>query len=341
MIVDRGAVQAVLELWNIGRRGIFYPKTDDRRNVDAIHEPTIDAAFVAQALDAEIQSIEPIKGGTMHQLHRVKTAQKNWILKLPYYNADFGFQLEARAMDQLSKIGLPSLQVGAFSPVNQGDHPPFLLVEEASGRTLTSFEDPETQQMPEHLLFELGRTLAQVHQIHGERAGLIDCSKEKWTGLETDWNKYLSLQLDNHLHLCAYIGAIDERERNKIQSLFIPEFQAPMRLLHGDPGHHNMFSDGERVTAIIDWEDALIGDPAFDIAYWGSFVRDAMRTPFLSGYETIEKLPFDFEYRYWLYYLRVALSKTVHRRQSGIQDREGRPRASLRIQKALSNLAKL
>jgi aminoglycoside phosphotransferase (APT) family kinase protein len=341
MIVDRGAVQAALELWNSGRRGTFYPKTDRHGNADALKDPKIDLTFIAQALDAKVQSIEPIKGGTMHQLHRIKTPNKNWILKLPYEDADFGFELESRAMDQLSQIGLPALKVPAFSAITQAGRSPFLLVEEAPGRTLTSFEDPESQQMPEQLLVDLGRTLAQVHQVPGSRAGLVDCSKQNWNGLVGDWNTYLSLHLDNHLHTCAYIGAIDARERNKIESLFIPGLQGPSRLLHGDPGHHNMFSDGERITAIIDWEDALIGDPIFDIAYWGTFVRDAMRTPFLSGYQTIEKLPFDFEYRYWLYYLRIAVSKTVHRHQSMIQDREGRPPASQRIQKALSNLAKI
>ena len=341
MIVDRGAVAAALELWNLSRRGSFYPKTDRHVNADALADPQIDLAFIAQVLDAEVQSIEAIKGGTMHQLHRVKTANKNWILKLSFEDADFGFQLESRAMDQLAKLGLPALKLGAFNAISRAGQSPFLLVEEAPGETVTSFEDPETQQMPDQLLIEIGRMLAQVHQVTGCRAGLIDCSKEDWTGLEESWSTYLSLRLDDHLHLCSYIGAIDRRERNKIESLFIPEFKAPSRLLHGDPGHHNMFSDCEHVTAIIDWEDALIGDPIFDIAYWGTFVRDAMRSPFISGYEKIEKLPFDFEYRYWLYYLRIAVSKTVHRHQWGIQDRPGRPPASQRIQKALSNLAKL
>jgi aminoglycoside phosphotransferase (APT) family kinase protein len=341
MIVDRGAVAAALELWNIGRRGAFYPKTDRPENADAVKEPVINPAFIAQALDAEVQSIERIKGGTMHQLHRVITPNKSWVLKLPYEDADFGFQLESRAMDQLAQIGLPSLKVGAFSAISQAGQSAFLLIEEAAGRTITSFEDPDTQQMPEKLLFEIGRTLAQVHQVKGSSAGLIDCTKKDWTGLQDDWSTYLSLRLADHLHLCSYIGAIDQCERNKIESLFIPEIKAPSRLLHGDPGHHNMFSDGERLTAVIDWEDALIGDPIFDIAYWGTFVRDAMRSPFLAGYETIEKLSFDFEYRYWLYYLRIAVSKTVYRHQSGIEDRPGRPPASQRIQKALSNLAKL
>lgn len=92
---------------------------------------------------------------------------------------------------------------------------------------------------------------------------------------------------------------------------------------------------------MIDWEDSLCGDPIFDVAYWGTFCRDEMRAEFLRGYETVQILPEDFERRYWLYYLRVAISKTVHRHLFGVKDRPGRAPASRRIQKALSRLAGL
>jgi len=341
MIVNRGAVQAALERWNERRRRIFYPKTDIHLDADRLTGPHVDRSLIEQALDEQVQDIEAISGGTLHKLFRVCAAEKRWILKLALEDTDFGFAIESRAMDQLRAVGLPALQVGPFSVIGDRLNVPFLFIEEASGQTLTSFENPETQQMPEPLLFELGRTLARIHQVPAKGAGLIDCSTEEWTGLHQNWWNYILLRLDDHLQVCSEIGATRESERSVIEKIFRSELKAEKRLLHGDPGHHNVFSDGRKITAIIDWEDALAGDPIFDIAYWGTFVRDEMRARFLEGYQTVEKLPADFEHRYWLYYLRVALSKSVHRHRFGIKDRPGRPPASRRIQKALSKLAEL
>jgi aminoglycoside phosphotransferase (APT) family kinase protein len=154
------------------------------------------------------------------------------------------------------------------------------------------------------------------------------------------WREYVLLNLDEHVEACRAAGAISREEVARITEAFdraahILE-DAPSRLLHGDLGAHNVLSDGERLTALIDWEDALCGDPIFDIAYWGTFVRDEMREPFLEGYRAARALPADFERRYWLYYLRVALSKTVHRQRFGYADRAaGRPPASQRIRKGL------
>jgi aminoglycoside phosphotransferase (APT) family kinase protein len=38
-------------------------------------------------------------------------------------------------------------------------------------------------------------------------------------------------------------------------------------LLHGDPGFHNLLVHEGRVSALLDWERSLVGDPAQDLAY--------------------------------------------------------------------------
>ena len=60
----------------------------------------------------------------------------------------------------------------------------------------------------------------------------------------------------------------------------------PLHLLQGDVGLHNMLVDGDRVTALVDWEAATVGPPARELAAawpaatalmgWGEFV-DAYR----------------------------------------------------------------
>lgn len=353
MIVDRGAVAAALERWNDRRRQIFYPKTDfdfdlarmRRRKEEA---RAIDTSKISAVLDEAVSSVEFLpNAGTFHALYRVVTPANRYILKVALGDHAGEFAIESFVVAMLSERGLPTTRVRAFNILPQELPHPFLIADEATGRPLNSFEDPETQAMPEPLLFELGKTIARLHQIQTQRAGFLNAKSvgEKIEGLLPDWPAYIRLRLDEHLKTCRDISVIDEQEESLIKGQFVRGMdtfcKSPARLLHGDLGHHNVFSDGQKITAVIDWEDALSGDPVFDIAYWGTFVRDEMRGRFLEGYQTVQPLPWDFEYRYWLYYLRISISKTVHRHRFGTKDRPGRPLAFRRIQKALSSLAKL
>jgi Ser/Thr protein kinase RdoA (MazF antagonist) len=92
---------------------------------------------------------------------------------------------------------------------------------------------------------------------------------------------------------------------------------------------------------LIDWEDCLAGDPVFDIAFWATFHPERRHDVFLEGYRGVRDLPDDFELRFWLYFLRTALSKTVLRHRFGLQDKPGRPPASLRIHRGLEKVESL
>jgi aminoglycoside phosphotransferase (APT) family kinase protein len=58
---------------------------------------------------------------------------------------------------------------------------------------------------------------------------------------------------------------------------------APRALVHGDYGLNNILIDGDRVSTVLDWEFAHIGNPAYDLGYfhcmaepldsWDAFLR--------------------------------------------------------------------
>ena len=51
----------------------------------------------------------------------------------------------------------------------------------------------------------------------------------------------------------------------------VPARRAPRALIHGDLGAEHVFVDAGRITGVIDWGDAVIGDPALD---HGRLMRD-------------------------------------------------------------------
>jgi Ser/Thr protein kinase RdoA (MazF antagonist) len=152
----------------------------------------------------------------------------------------------------------------------------------------------------------------------------------------------LWLNLGRHLQTCCRIGAVDSEEARQIEAAFAAHRSLlndiEPALLHGDLGNHNIFAADDTVSAIIDWEDCLAGDPIFDVAFWATFHPPRRHAAFLAGYKAVNKLPHDFEARFWLYFLRIALSKTVLRHRLGLKDHPDRPKASLRIQQGLHGL---
>ena len=153
---------------------------------------------------------------------------------------------------------------------------------------------------------------------------------------------YVGLRLDEHLRACEDASAIDASERARITAQFEAAGPAlrsqPSALLHGDPGSHNFIVEGESIRGVIDWEDALLGDPLFDLASLCTFhperrhraIWDAYGVGFVPGHDAWR--------RFWLYFLRIALARTVHRARFGYGERPGRACASRRIQLALDRM---
>ena len=114
-------------------------------------------------------------------------------------------------------------------------------------------------------------------------------------------------------------------------------------LVHGDIANHNTFTENGKLTALIDWEDCLSGDPVFDLAYYGTgcYGHDEWKEWFLDGYIKVNPLGDDFEKRYWAYYLRIALAKSIVRYRFKTATKRSLPDVRNRILFGLSNLSAL
>jgi hypothetical protein len=354
---------AELEAYRRRCRATFYPKADAPlpddllRSLHAGGADAIDPADVARAVRRAMgrapRSVAPLDDqGTFHRLFRADMgdgcaviARVNAVGRL---GRDFALFIDKWASGRVAVEGLPALHVFLVDVTRQVVPFDYEILAEAQGESLRAFDHDEALIRPR--LTTLGRFLARVHEIEiTSGAGWIDIAPlvdgGVVIGLFDAWRDYVLLNLDEHIRVCVAIGAIDAGQADRINRAFaacdslldIPG----SRLLHGDLGNHNVFLDGPEVSALVDWEDCLAGDPAFDIAYWGTFHPHHRRDAFLEGYRSVRALPDDFEVRYWLYFLRVALSKTVHRHRFGYADRPGRPPAARRIVDSLERLEAL
>jgi Ser/Thr protein kinase RdoA (MazF antagonist) len=255
--------------------------------------------------------------------------------------------LDAWAGATLGRAGLPAVIVRHVDLSRDVVPFDFQIGEESPGRPLAAFNDDEPR-MRERLR-DLGRLVARIHLHPLAGFGLLDARPLAAgggppRGMWDTWPEYVRLNLDAHVDSCVRAGDLTDAGAESFLYAFerhAGRLAAPDGvLLHGDLGSHNVLTDGDRLLGLIDWEDALVGDPVYDVAFWATFQPPERHAAFLSGYREVRPLPDDFPVRFWLYFARILLVKAVHRRRFGYPDRPDRPTAARRIRDALENLAR-
>ena len=346
------------------RQAIFYAKAD-LPLADELLRPRLPPPSLVdeqQRVAAEVcrlvlgesaVEVEPLsEHGTFHTLYRVVLAGgRRRVVRfnaLADHHRDFPLLLDAAVMPRLRAAGLPSLAVDHVDLSRRWCPWDYEILEHADGTALKALDPDDTLLMP--LLRKLGEVVARLHEIRTDGFGLFDLrplaeGSQVLCGTRQRWSDYLTVRLAEHVARCSDLGAMTASEVDAVLRLFdgsasLFDDVAPC-LLHGDLGNHNVFTDGTAITALIDWEDSLSGDPIYDIAFWATFHPERRHAAFLDGYRTVRPLPEDFDVRFWLYFLRVALAKTLVRHRLGLADLPGRPPAALRIRKALNRLAEL
>lgn len=268
---------------------------------------------------------------SLHRVYRVALQNKSYVIRI--WDKKKGippihFFTESRIITRLMRRGdipvVPSCAIDTSRSVAPFD---FQILEMAPGMLLYNVIEERKNFVTIHR--DLGRVVARIHSTHLQGYGhLVPDSilGRKVRGCMRSWRAFLLTQLDQHITYCHTKKLVTQETAKEIRRILRKgihklSMYSP-RLLHGDLAQHNLFSDGRRITAIIDWEDALAGDPIYDIAYWGtgSFGHDAWLTAFLKGYTSVCLLPKDFIIRYWIYYLRIVLAKTVARDRFGLDD---------------------
>lgn len=312
-------------------------------------EAGIDAAFLARACAAHGLPALPVARagtqGTFHRLYHVaEPRDRPSLLRVCVFAGPDGgalMALESRLVDRLRGASVP-VPDSSTRPVADGDTVRGTQVtRRADGVTMRSLDADEIRVCA--VLATTAQLLRSAHQLHGDGYGPLSVlAGAALSGLHQSWDDYLRTRLSCHVQACQKAGVITDQEASTIARHFdeavVDPDPAGGRLLHGDPGGHNVLVQEDRVSALIDWEDALLGDPIFDIASLCCF-HPERRHPVVFRTLDLAMAPgTDIWRRFWLYFLRIALARTVHRLRFAYPERPGRL-ASRRIQLALARLA--
>lgn len=182
----------------------------------------------------------------------------------------------------------------------------------------------------EQLAGKIGALVACWQGIEPTGFGPLDAAEARRTcalqGLHSDYPGYFHLNLERHLSFLAdkeflTPGCVREilAEVEKHEKLL---YLKEGCLVHKDLALWNILGTTTEILAVIDWDDAISGDPLDDISllacfYGGHVIRSA-----LDGYSAVRLLPSEYRRRFWLHLLRNMLVKAVIRVGAGYFDRK-------------------
>jgi aminoglycoside 2''-phosphotransferase len=255
--------------------------------------------------DRKLRSFRVVQGGWANL---ILEADGELIFRFPRrVDVARSLSFEVRVLDYLSRhIATPvptPLRVGTLD-----DPPgwPFLVYEKLPGVPLNEYRPLHRHERPRLRRF-VARLLTELASLPANPLRRIGCK----SGTPHAWGEvYVNLQ-QRYERVGAAI--VSRRMNEAIQAQF-DEFFSILKdsrycpvLSHRDLGSYNILWDPERgePTGVLDWEDARLGDPAFDlvgllpfgVAFWRP-LRKIRKSPIdrlfdrrLQFYRTIRFLP--------------------------------------------------
>lgn len=158
---------------------------------------------------------------------------------------------EAASLTAIGVLRLPAEVPHVLGPVKSGHGWSAVALSYLPGRRRQAEDFSEVGT-------ELGRVLNAIHAVPAERCAGLPPVRE-WCG-GADWPSLVG-------RICAKLGRpLRSTALDAVRAVLGSEAGAPVTLVHGDFGMHNLLWLGESVTGIIDFDTACVGDPAMDVA---------------------------------------------------------------------------
>jgi aminoglycoside phosphotransferase (APT) family kinase protein len=238
-----------------------------------VSDAAIDEAALGAWLEARVAGfrgpfeLTKFPAGQSNPTYRIDAASGCYVLR----RKPFGTLLQsAHAVDReyrllaaLAPLGFPVPRPLALCSDPDVIGAIFYVMEMAEGRSHADGALPDfTPDVRQKIYFALVDTLAELHRINPDEAGLGDFGKPgnyferqvaRWT------RQYRDSQTDDLREMESLIEFLPAT---------LPE-QSRVSIVHGDYRIDNALFDADgRLTAVLDWELATLGDPIADFSYF-------------------------------------------------------------------------
>ena len=257
-------------------------------------------------------------------------------------------------------VPVPRILIYQDDPVL--DVPPYFVTERVEGQNLAESLAAIDPDIRGRVVEQAGRVLGDMHaEIAFEGFGRLGLSEDRLVveNLTWDWRGFFRDIAEGYIQNLANSPFEDLQDRAQgflDQSIDVVPSEGVPRLVHDDFRPANMLFDqaaAEPITAVLDWQFALAGDPAYhlartdflfiDPAFADADTRDALRERLYAGYREYREFEPDaaYERQRAVYHFatllwRMASFEAAFAEQSGL----AQARAEARFRQQFDALAR-
>ena len=228
------------------------------------------------------------------------------------------FYSESLASSIALENGIPAYKTYLIHDLESENDISFQVIEKLSGDTVQFYlrQHPENE---DKLVFEMGKTMANLHKIRVNGFGPFDNNEAKKGNLIGTFESLaesINAGLDENLERLVKYDIISEDIAGKMKKLFVNnellKYDTSV-LVHNDFADWNLLTDGNTITGVIDWDECVGGHPIQEIACWSTFFDPERINSFLDGYFSVVPKYENFEELFQLFRLRYTISKMALR----------------------------
>jgi aminoglycoside phosphotransferase (APT) family kinase protein len=236
-----------------------------------VSEQALNEAALGGWLEANVEGfrgpfeLEKFAWGQSNPTYRISAASGDYVLRRkpfgPLLPSAHAVDREYRLISALHPLGFPVPRPFVLCSNPEVIGAIFYVMELAKGRAYTNGALPDFDPRKRRSMYnQLVATLADLHNIDPVAAGLGDFGKSgnyferqvaRWT------RQYRDSQTDELPEMERLIDYLPAS---------LPE-QSRVAIVHGDYRIDNVLFDDSRLTAVLDWELATLGDPLADFSY--------------------------------------------------------------------------
>ncbi|MCU1292942.1 MAG: aph(4)-Ia [Bryobacterales bacterium] len=251
--------------------------------------------------------------GEESQAYRFRSGTRTYVMRINRNKE--GFEKDAFAYERFARPGLPIPEVIEIGQIEEHF---FCISENISGVTLQDLQPNELAST----LAPTARILDVIAASDLEGISGFGPFDSHGVGSDESWRDFLTSIADFRRY--DWVAVQDCAAMNEVHRLFtqldmlVAHCPETRQLVHGDFGSNNVLSDGQRITGVVDWSAALIGDPLYDVAnifFWRNWL-DCMQQQALFFETSLRSSP-SLSERVLCYQLRIGLAEIYQNAMSG------------------------
>jgi Ser/Thr protein kinase RdoA (MazF antagonist) len=224
----------------------------------------------ARLLGAEVISARQVSAFAGNQVFELRLGDRAAYLKLAHGADARGITgREVAVLEYVRRRGVPAPAVEAYDPAGELAGVPCAILADVGGNPLTGTEP---------VFRQIGAHLRCLHEIRAIGFGEVTAADDV-IGDDSSWRQTLERPTVG-LQPAVDAGLVDARlltrARNAIDRFArVLDGLDHVRLIHGDICPRHVYANDSSITGIIDWGDAMAGDPAYD---FGRLLHAAVRS---------------------------------------------------------------